>query len=196
MFRRTTLRTFALATTPLAGCLGGGGGDGVSPTPTQPTDGSGMTLTTPAFEDGEMIPTEYTCDGADRSPRLDFDGGPDAVEQFALLMDDPDAPSADPFVHWVLYDLPDDTRTIPADVPAEEDVNTPDAKQGINGFGNIGYNGPCPPEGDGPHTYRIRLFGLTGPTGLDAGASRDELLNVVDGRTIARAQLDGEYERV
>lgn len=198
MFRRTTLRSLGVLTVALAGCTGG------NRTPTDEpvmTDGGTaadgpMTLTSPAFGDGEPIPTEYTCDGADRSPELAIGDVPDDVAAFALLVDDPDAPSAEPFVHWVLYDVPGEVRTIPAGVPQGKRVDALDgAKQGQNGFGDLGYGGPCPPQGDGPHTYRFRLFGLSSSTGLDPGASRDDLLAAVDGKAVARALLTGEYER-
>lgn len=192
MLRRTALRSLGLAAMPLAGCTGDTG-DGTPRTAT--ATAGGLQLTSPAFDDGATIPPAHTCDGADRSPRLDIAGISGGVDQLALLVDDPDAPSAAPFVHWVLYDLPGDTRTIPADVPPDEAVASLDAKQGRNGFGNIGYGGPCPPEGDGLHTYRFRLFGLAGPTGLDPGATRDGLLNAVEGRTVARGRLSGTYER-
>lgn len=195
MLRRTTL---GLLTAAFAGCTTPGGSEEPSPTDARAmTDGgTSLSLTSPAFDDGSPIPTEFTCDGADRSPELTIADSPDATEAFALLVDDPDAPSAEPFVHWVLFDVPGDTETIPTDVPTSERVaSLGGAGQGNNGFGSLGYRGPCPPRGDGPHTYRFRLFALDSETGLDPGASRDDLLAAVDGRTVARTTLTGTYER-
>lgn len=200
MRRRTTL---GLLTAALAGCTTSDETEAPSPTDTRATTGGGtamtdggaaLALTSPAFDDGAAIPTEHTCDGADRSPELTVANAPDATEAFALLVDDPDAPSAEPFVHWVLFDVPADTETVPADVPADERV-LDGAGQGTNGFGSLGYRGPCPPRGDGPHTYRFRLFALDSETGLEPGASRDDLLAAVEGQTVARTTLTGTYER-
>ncbi|WP_255194985.1 YbhB/YbcL family Raf kinase inhibitor-like protein [Halorarius litoreus] len=187
MRRRTTL---GLLTAAVAGCTGS------EPTPTMTDGGTALSLTSPAFDDGATIPSKFTCDGADRSPELAIGGVPQGTEAFALLVDDPDAPSAAPFVHWVLFDVPGDTRTIPGDVPTGDRVTSLDgAGQGRNGFGSLGYRGPCPPRGDGPHTYRFRLFALDAMTGLDPGATRDELLGAVENHTVARTTLTGTYER-
>lgn len=196
MRRRTTL---GLLTAALAGCTDSGGDTATEPatdTRAMTDGGTSLALTSPAFDDGGTIPTEHTCDGADRSPELAIADVPDATEAFALLVDDPDAPSAEPFVHWVLFDVPSDTETVPEGVPATERVDSlGGAGQGANGFGSLGYRGPCPPRGDGPHTYRFRLFALDAETGLEPGASRDELLAAVEGRTVARTTLTGTYER-
>ncbi|WP_255151038.1 YbhB/YbcL family Raf kinase inhibitor-like protein [Halorarius halobius] len=197
MFRRTTLGLVAAA---VAGCSAPTDTDAPTREPDggtpMPDGGTALSLSSPAFDDGAAIPAEYTCEGADRSPALDVAGVPDTAARLALLVDDPDAPSAEPFVHWLLYDVPADVGTIPEAVPAEARVDALDgAAQGTNGFGNLGYGGPCPPRGDGPHTYRFRLFALESSTGLDPGASRDDLLAAVDGRSLARTTLTGTFER-
>src|ERR1035437_528343 len=102
-------------------------------------------LTSPAFESGEDIPNEFTCDGPDSSPPLIWTDPPPGTETLALIVDDPDAPSGT-WVHWVLYNLPATARGLSEGVA--KDRQLPDgARQGGNNFGKLGYNGPCPPRG-------------------------------------------------
>src|SRR5215470_9814433 len=107
-------------------------------------------LATPAFENGAMIPKKFTCDGPDISPPLTWTEPPKRTKSFAVIVDDPDAPS-DTWVHWVLYEVPADTRELSEGVRKDRQLSN-GALQGRNDFGKIGYNGPCPPKG-GPHGY-------------------------------------------
>lgn len=206
--RRTVLDTGTLTTVlTLAGCLGDGGRtDTENPrrpaTDTQEsgqltTDGgTDLTITSPAFADGESIPTAHTCDGADRSPALRIEGVPDAAASLALVVDDPDAPGSDPFTHWLCWDLPPETTEVPADRPATPTLDTPAGTvQGENDFGEVGYRGPCPPVDDGSHTYRFQLSVVDTTLDLDAGAPRRAVLSALDGHRLASATLTGEYER-
>lgn len=200
--RRRSLLVAAGAT--LAGCAGGreGGADATgSPTDTPRwTDsgtvtatGGGLSVSSEAFDDGGSIPEQYTCDGEDISPPLSFDGVPDGTETSALVMDDPDAPREEPFVHWLLWNLSADRRELPEDVQAEE--RALDARQGTNSFGDVGYGGPCPPEGDDAHTYRFHVFALDTTLDVEAGAERDELESAMAERVAAEGLSRGEYER-
>ena len=97
-------------------------------------------ITSPAFEDGGMIPAKYTCDSADISPPLRWDAVPEGTESIALICDDPDAPMGT-WVHWVLFNLPAETYELAEDIPADKIL--PDgARQGVSDFGRIGYGGP------------------------------------------------------
>lgn len=145
----------------------------------------------PAFRDGGMIPSEYTCDGENISPLLEWSGIPQETKSLALIADDPDAPVGD-WVHWVIYDLPPDLMHLPAAVPKIEKL----AFGGIQGrtdFGNIGYGGPCPPGGT--HRYFFKLYALDKVLGLAAGATKKELLKAMQGHILAEAQLMGKYQR-
>ena len=181
--RRTLLGGIGAGLLGTAGCVG-------SPV----TDG-GFALSSPAFDDGDRIPDQHTCSGSDSSPQLNFDGVPDESASLGLVVDDPDAPGGT-FTHWLLWNVPPDTTTIPADV---EMTTTPQelggAKQGENDFGSVGYRGPCPPEGDGPHTYRFRGFALESPLELEAGAKRDAVLDELEQHSIASDVLAGAFER-
>lgn len=182
-----------------AGCLDAAGGDGDDGTAaTLPgTTGEHMTLTfeSPAFADGEQIPTKYTADGADVSPPLTIGGAPDEAATYALVVDDPDAPGRT-FTHWLLWNVPADRTEVPEGVPTTRTVESlGGGRQGENDFGEVGYRGPKPPTGDGPHTYRFTLYVLRRPLEVPAGAGKPELVDAIDGTHLARARFTGEYER-
>src|SRR5215210_4881542 len=112
-------------------------------------------VTSTAFKEGDEIPTQFTCDGANISPPLTWTGVPQEARSLALLTNDPDAPNGT-FTHWVLFNLPRDIDGLPDDVPADENLDN-GARQCTNSFKNIGYGGPCPPEGHGSHRYFFRV---------------------------------------
>jgi len=200
MHRRTLLRSVAGGTTiGVAGSAGVSGSRGRQETTTegdeQTTAEPGFALRSPAFENGGAIPAEFTCDGENRSPPFRIESVPEDAESLALVMDDPDAPDP-PFVHWLLWDVPVDTESVPEDVPAGETVDALDgASQGANDTGDLGYVGPCPPEDDPRHTYLFTLYALEEPLGLDPGAEYDAVLDAAIPRAIARTRYVGQYER-
>lgn len=169
-----------------------GGGRGTAATTVAEAS---LGLTSTAFDTGETIPQRFTCSGANVSPPLAIDGMPASTEALALVVDDPDA-GAQPFTHWLLWNLPPDTTELPANVPQNGTVSALDsALQGTNDAGGIGYTGPCPPEGDGPHTYRFRLSALESPLGVEAGAERAAVDEAIDTVEIGRTLLRGTFER-
>lgn len=148
-------------------------------------------IRSPAFEDGEAIPARYTCDGLDVSPQLSWDSVPSDAQSLALIADDPDAPRGT-FLHWVIYDLPPDTRAIPEDVPKRQTLPS-GAAQAVNGAGSVGYMGPCPPSGI--HRYFFKLYALDTQLGLGGGGTNEEVLDAMEGHVIAEGQLMGTYRR-
>lgn len=112
--------------------------------------------TSPVFEDGGRIPNLYTCPGPNLSPPLTWDEVPGDVLSFALTCEDPDAPKGT-FHHWAVYDIPAYARELPEGFGNAEHGNI---RQARNGFGKIGWGGPCPPPGHGEHRYVFRLFAL------------------------------------
>ena len=153
-----------------------------------------FTLASPAFQNGDSIPRRHTCDGPDVSPPLDWVAPPAGVASFALIVEDPDAPGGT-FIHWVLYDLPSATASLPEGVPKSGELpQLGGAKQGRTSFGRIGYGGPCPPAGPAHH-YHFRLFALNAKLGLGAGASRDEVMTAMQAHELGRAELMGLYAR-
>lgn len=144
-----------------------------------------------AFEEGGMIPRQYTCDGQDISPDLSWSAVPEGTQSVALIMDDPDAPSGT-FVHWVLYGLPAERHELTQSMPHDKTLAS-GARQGINDFGKIGYGGPCPPSGT--HRYYFTLYALDTDLDLPPGASKAELLDAMEGHILAEGQIMGKYER-
>ncbi len=149
-------------------------------------------VTTSAFPSQGTIPKKFTCDGPDVSPPLAWSGAPQGTQSFALIVDDPDAPVGT-WVHWVLYDLPANTKELAEGVPKQEQLSN-GARQGRNDFRKIGYGGPCPPPGK-PHRYFFKLYALDKKLDLSAGASKAETESTMKGHILAQAELMGRYGR-
>ena len=149
-------------------------------------------LTSPAFEPATDIPSDFTCDGADRSPALVWTDPPRGTRSFALIMDDPDAPRGT-WVHWVIYDVPARERGLPEGAGSRGAL-TPGARQGINDFGRTGYGGPCPPPGS-PHRYYFRLYALGALLNLPPRATRASVDRAMRGHVLATAEVFGRYQR-
>jgi Raf kinase inhibitor-like YbhB/YbcL family protein len=155
-----------------------------------------MTFSSTVFGHGEPIPAGFTAEGLDVSPPLEWLGLPRGTKELALICDDPDAPRAEPWVHWVLYGIPAATAGLAEGVPPVETLGEPDgACQGTNDFGNIGYGGPSPPRGHGKHHYRFRLYALDTVLGLPSGLSKQELLDAMAGHILEEVELIGTYQR-
>jgi Raf kinase inhibitor-like YbhB/YbcL family protein len=151
-----------------------------------------MELKSPAFTEGANIPPKHTCDADDVSPQLRWDNAPGGTRVFALIVDDPDAPGGT-WVHWVIYDLPADTKELAEGVAKTETLER-GAKQGVNDFRRVGYSGPCPPPGL-PHRYFFKLYALDAPTNLKPRATKQQLLDAIKGHILSEAQLVGRYQR-
>lgn len=151
-----------------------------------------FSLTSPAFVHEQTIPPRHTCDGEDLSPPLHWTDPPDRTQAFALVMEDPDAPSGT-FTHWVLYDVPVRARNLEEGIPKRADLPT-QAKQGVNDFGKVGYGGPCPPPGP-PHRYYLTVYALARPTNLAARATKAAVLEAIRDHVLAQAQIMGRYQR-
>jgi Raf kinase inhibitor-like YbhB/YbcL family protein len=144
-----------------------------------------MSLTSPAFNDSDPIPTLYSCDGDDVSPDLDWFGIPEGTKSLALIMDDPDAPVGT-WVHWVLFN-------IPADIPGLQQDISGVGVEGLNSWGRTGYGGPCPPGGT--HRYFFKLYALDISLDLEEGADKAALLEAMEGHILGQAELMGTYTR-
>jgi len=153
---------------------------------------SKMEVKTTSFEPGGFIPKRFTCQGANVSPALAWSDPPAGTQRFAIIEDDPDAPSGT-FVHWLVYDLPSGSRRLP-EASAGNDQMAGGGQQGTNDFSRVGYSGPCPPPGS-THRYFIRLYALDVPTSLPPAATRSELDNAMKGHILAHAELMGRFKR-
>ncbi len=162
-----------------------------------PKDGSeadragGFQLTSEAFQEGQPIPIEYTCQGYDMSPAIAWSGVPATAKSLALICEDPDAANG-AWVHWVLYGLPVSVQSLDENVPTTETLPN-GAKQGENDFKRIGYGGPCPPAGKAHH-YVFHLYALDASLDLKPGATKADLVKAMAGHQVGEAKLTGTFE--
>jgi len=153
-----------------------------------PEAGKRLGVASPHFGFGQTIPVEFTCDGRDVSPQLLWRGvSPDAAE-VAILMEDPDARGGT-FVHWTAWGISPKLRGLP------DDPDPSRFEQGKNSSGEVGYRGPCPPEGDKPHRYEINVYALRQPLGLKDGAEPQTVRQAIATVADARGTLEAVYGR-
>jgi len=155
-----------------------------------------LTLTSPAFADRHEIPVDYTCEGADISPALQWSGVPAGTQSLALIVDDPDAPDpAAPkmtWVHWVLYNLPPNSTQLAEGITSDE--LPPGTLEGKNDWKRTGYGGPCPPIGR--HRYFFKLFALDTVLPDLKHPTKAQLEQAMQGHILAHAQLMGTYQKI
>jgi Raf kinase inhibitor-like YbhB/YbcL family protein len=146
-----------------------------------------LDLTSDAFQDGQPIPVQNTCDGANHAPTLNWSEPPAGTKSFALVIDDTDAPSGI-FRHWGVFDIPASARSIGGEQRIGTEVH--------NDFGKPGYGGPCPPHGHGLHHYHFKLFALNvDKLGVSPTARIADVENAAMQHAIAQGELVGTYER-
>lgn len=151
-----------------------------------------MQLTSIAFKQNETIPRQYTCEGEDLSPQLQWTGAPAGTKSFALISDDPDAPMGT-WVHWVLWNLPAGTAELPKGLAKNQQLSD-GTHQGVTDFGRPGYGGPCPPPGR-RHRYFFKLYALDTLLELPPDTRKRDLEDAMKGHILAQAELMGIYQR-
>lgn len=152
-----------------------------------------LQLTSDAFTNGQSIPAKYSCKGRNLSPALAWNEPPAGIQSFALIMDDPDAPGGT-WVHWVLFNIPAEARSLPEDLPVTgKNVDPHAIFVGSNSWGDIGYGGPCPPSGT--HRYYFKFYALDTTISLLPGATKEQLLREMDGHILAQAELMGTFSK-
>lgn len=149
-------------------------------------------LSSPAFADGGQLPRQYGCDGDGISPPLKFDGVGNEAKGLTLILDDPDAPSGT-YTHWVMYDIPADTRELHPGIEPRGTLPS-GAHQGRNSARTIGYTPPCPPAGPA-HRYFFHLYVLDRTLGLGEGATRDAVIDAMQGHILGESQIMATYRR-
>jgi hypothetical protein len=154
-----------------------------------------LSVKTKGFDAGRPIPKKYAYkgEGQNISPPLAWSGAPDNTSTYAIIVDDPDAPSPknprpNPWVHWVVYNIPGDTTSI-------EEGDDGGGTQGRNDFGEKSYGGPMPPAGSGAHRYFFKVYALDTELRLDPGATKEELIDAMEGHVLAKGQIHGTYEK-
>lgn len=150
-----------------------------------------LTITSSAFKQDGMIPSQYSCDGRDVSPPLSWSEGPAGTQSYALITDDPDAPMGT-WVHWVMYNIPKEVSELVEEVPTVEKLKN-NALQGKNDFGRYGYGGPCPPGGT--HRYYFKIYALDTMIQSGPGLTKKQLLKAMEGHILAQGELMGKYSR-
>ena len=151
-----------------------------------------LELTSEAFGPQEAIPQRFTCDGEDISPPLSWSAPPEGTRSFVLIVDDPDTPVGT-WVHWVLFNIPADRRTLPENVPAQDQLSD-GSLHGNNSWRRSDYGGPCPPSGS-THRYVFNLYAIDTQLDLEATATKKQVLDAVDGHVLAHGELVGTYSR-
>ncbi len=158
-----------------------------------------LTITSTAFTQGQPIPKKYSGEGADVSPPLAWSGVPENAKELVLICDDPDAPTPEPWVHWVLYKIPADTKGVAEAIPRQPRLKEPaGAVQGKNSWptgDTIGYRGPMPPPKHGVHHYYFKLYALDRPLDQPPGLSKNALWENIRRHIMAEGVLMGTYER-
>lgn len=153
-------------------------------------------ITSDAFEPGQPIPVKYSRDGENLSPPLRWSDLPPETKELALIVEDPDAPRPEPFVHWTIYKIPVDAPGLPEGVAHQPRPGSPaGVVQGKNSFQQIGYDGPAPPRGHGTHHYHFRLYALDKPLQVGGAMDNKTLIGAMSGHILDEGELIGTFER-
>jgi Raf kinase inhibitor-like YbhB/YbcL family protein len=202
MLLRTSVFLLLLVALPFAiSCGDDDDGNGAATTSGTPTSERGhgtpypaMILASQAFKDGETIPVQYTCDGDKTSPQLQWTVAPSNARAFVLIVHDPDAPRADGFTHWIVYDIPVGSGHLDPGISPNGQLPG-DARQGKNSAGDNAYAPPCPPKGAEAHHYVFTLYALDFPLGLEEGKSKADVEKAMQNHILSQATLTGLYAR-
>lgn len=146
-----------------------------------------MKLTSPSFEEKEMIPKKYTCQGEGIRPALLISDPPADTASFAMIVHDPDAPMEGGFTHWVVWNIDPEMRDM------EENAVPAGAVEGKNGTGETGWIGPCPPTGT--HRYEFHLYALSSMLDIPVTSMKGDLEKAMEGKILEETMLTGLYKK-
>ncbi len=153
-----------------------------------------FSITSADIKGGERIERDFTCEGEDISPGLQWEGLPEGTKSLVLIVEDPDAPMGT-FIHWVLYDIPASGTGLERGASGTEAL-AGGAREGVSSFGRKGYNGPCPPPGHGEHRYYFRLRALDiARLEVTGKARKEDVEAVMNGHVLAETSIMGTYSR-
>lgn len=150
----------------------------------KPNSGT-LRITSSVFENNGKIPQKYTCDGEGINPPLSISGIPERTETLVLIMDDPDSTSR-VWDHWIVFDIDPSVTEI-------KEGEEPNGSHGKGTSGKIGYQGPCP--SDGEHRYLFKIFAVDIVLGFPDGISKDEVESAIEEHILDYAEIIGRYER-
>lgn len=148
-----------------------------------------LNVLSPEIKAGEEIPVRFTCDGDGKAPVFSWQRPPDGTRAVAFIVDDPDAPGGI-FSHWVAFNIDPDDNSSRSLIEGKADG----AVEGVNDFGEQGYGGSCPPEGE-THEYRFSVFALISPLALDQTATAEDVLTAMRGSVVGHGVLSAMYTR-
>lgn len=197
MNRKTTLGIASLAilafVIAVVGCVGKPAAPSAPSPATRPS--AVFALTSSAFEDGQPLPQKYTADGDDISPPLKWSHTPAGTQQFAIIVEDPDAANG-PWVHWIAYHIPASINGFEEGVSGQDRNDYPDAKinEGETSLNRTGYHGPMPPPGT-LHHYVFRIYAIDTTLSLPRLADKPTVLKAMEGHILAQASITGTYQR-
>ncbi len=145
---------------------------------------SSLRVTSTSFSTNGMIPSNYSCEGADINPPLHVTNLPSGTKTLALILHDPDAPREGGFTHWVMWNI---------DPKTDITENFKGAEQGLNGTGKNGYKGMCPPSGT--HHYHFMFYALNTKLTLSTATDKAALEKAMAGHILAEGELVGLYKK-
>jgi Raf kinase inhibitor-like YbhB/YbcL family protein len=157
-----------------------------------PPPDAGFVLISPDFSNGSSIPQRFTCAGENIPPTLAWGEPPAGTKSYLLMVEDPDAQGA-PWTHWIVYNLPAETRSLDAQTRPGMQIDDVTILFGINSWGGQSYRGPCPPSG--VHHYVFRLSALDIMLGPEDNSSKNELESVMHGHILGSAEIIGTYSK-
>jgi Raf kinase inhibitor-like YbhB/YbcL family protein len=189
----TFMRKLAVGAIFLAASLGSAFAQGKGGPP-----GPGLTLTSPDFEDGGVIPNKYTqADPNPISPKLEWTHVPAGTVTFALILHDPDVAlqkKTDDVLHWMIFNIPGTATGLPQNVPttAKLEDGSINAK---NLRGGVGFMGPGMGSQGPYHHYTFELFALDTKLDLGPDATRADVLAAMQGHILAKGVLEGRFHK-
>ncbi|MFZ8957492.1 MAG: YbhB/YbcL family Raf kinase inhibitor-like protein [Pseudohongiellaceae bacterium] len=161
-----------------------------------------ISVTSSAFDHHGMVPEANSAYGDNVSIDLSWADLPEGTQQLALICDDPIVVEIgmmeQPFVHWVMYNIPASASGLPAGLPSDATLEVDGlegAVNGLNGLRRPGYFGPRPPANGQLHAYHFRVYALDDALNLEPGLGKAELLDAMEGHVLATGMLMGHYER-
>ena len=148
-----------------------------------------LTVRTPSFSNDGRIPRQFSKNGGNVSPLVEWQGAPRETRSYALVVEDPDAPKGT-FRHWAAYNIPADSQHLAEGVGSRQQGAA--LRMAQNDFGNAHYDGPRPPPGDNPHHYHFRLFALdVAELDVEDDCSAKEVLEAAKAHAVAEADTVG-----
>ncbi|MDA0798861.1 MAG: YbhB/YbcL family Raf kinase inhibitor-like protein [Chloroflexi bacterium] len=188
------MRSLPLAVLFIATALAGCSSDPEPAPPVPPPEVAEITVEIPTMTNGSIIRPRYTCDGINLSPEVTWSGVPENAVTQALILNDPDAPDG-AYIHWLVYDIPPDVRGFGEGFGKPFETTDSGAYQSLNSAGDLGYSGPCPPDGE-THIYEISVYALDRALEVPPLTGRAEVLAGMEGGVIGYGVTAAGYRRI